>query len=112
MGGTVAERLRIARVAAGFHQGKLAAEAHGWNLATYKTHESLDRSDRPGTLRPDVAKDYADAYGVSVLWLLYGEGEMKPKPVSPTVKQLLALLDGMDETAARRILTYAEGIAA
>lgn len=113
MSQSVAERLRIARIHAGFRTQQQAATHFGWKLPTYKTHEHSDRDDREGHLRSDVAVTYAKAYGISVAWLLTGEGEMivKPKHLPPTTRQIVALLEGLNEADQRRILAYAEGIA-
>ena len=68
------ERLRQARVKAGFKQITDAARAHGWNEITYTSHENGARG-----LRPAVAERYAKAYRVPAEWLLYGKGKPAAK---------------------------------
>lgn len=65
-----AERLKKARKAAGFSGADKAAQRFGWNVNTYKAHES----GRNGLGLSD-AKRYAFAFDVSLAWLQTGEGE-------------------------------------
>jgi len=62
------ERLKAARSAKGFATATDAARAHGWKEATYLGHENGTR----GMGR--AAPQYAKAFGVTVGWLLNGEG--------------------------------------
>lgn len=61
------DRLRTARVQAGFRTASEATEKHGWKYPTYAGHENGLR----GVKRPDLLK-YAAAFGVSPEWLLTG----------------------------------------
>lgn len=65
---TPSERLKLARMRAGWADGKKAALAHGWKYDTYKNHESGARG-----LKRSQAEIYAKAFDVSVSWLLTGE---------------------------------------
>ena len=69
-----AERLKVARKAAGYTSGEKAAARFAWNVNSYKAHES----GRNGFGIAD-AKRYAHAFGVSTAWLQTGEG---PPPKS------------------------------
>lgn len=69
---TSADRLRKARIAAGYETAVLAAEAHGWNKNTYSSNEN---GNAPFSYKK--AKDYAAAYGVRVEWLADGVGPMR-----------------------------------
>lgn len=71
-----AERLRAARVAAGFKTTAEAARAFGWNYPTYAGHENGSRG-----LTRDNVRRYAKHFRVSPEWLLYGTGEATRKPV-------------------------------
>src|SRR5688572_4884929 len=62
-----AERLRIARLRAGFSTGKEAAEAMGFPVSTYLAHGSR------GYPAPKAAT-YARKFKVPEVWLLYGTG--------------------------------------
>ena len=67
---TMSERLRTARLAAGFQSAAQAARHYGWNLAAYRHHEN-------GTsgFKSSRAVEYSEAFGVPVVWLLSGKGE-------------------------------------
>jgi phage repressor protein C with HTH and peptisase S24 domain len=67
---TPAMRLRVARERAGFKSAADAVERFGWKQSTYLAHENGQNG-----IRPDKAAAYADAYRVSVGWLLSGEGD-------------------------------------
>lgn len=62
------DRLRQARLRAGYETAKSAAKAFGWNPDTYKQHENGLRG-----LRPQVAIKYGRTLRVSPAWLLTGE---------------------------------------
>ena len=64
-----AERLRIARLRAGFTTGKEAAEAMGFPVSTYLAHENGSRGYPAGK-----AATYARKFKVPEVWLLYGTG--------------------------------------
>jgi SOS-response transcriptional repressor LexA len=64
-------RLQQARLNAGFKEAKEAANAHGWNYQTYKSHESGGRR-----FRLETALEYARAFDVTAGWLLTGEGDI------------------------------------
>lgn len=63
------ERLRAARVAAGFKSASAAAARFGWKVGAYRHHEN-------GTAgyKPDSAAEYAAAFGVDESWLMFGRG--------------------------------------
>lgn len=62
------DRLREARIKAGFSSPADAAEAFGWNKNTYKSHEYGVRG-----FSVESAKRYARAFKVSPSWLLTAE---------------------------------------
>lgn len=64
-----AERLRIARLRAGFTTGKEAAEAMGFAVSTYLAHENGSRG-----YPASKAATYARKFKVPEVWLLYGTG--------------------------------------
>lgn len=64
-----AERLRIARLRAGFETGKEAAEAMGFPVSTYLAHENGSRG-----YPAKKAATYARKFKVREQWLLYGVG--------------------------------------
>lgn len=69
MTGEPHQRLKQARIKAGFTLAKDAAERHGWKPSTYAAHENGQNE-----LRPKVAQRYAEAFKVTASWLLYGVG--------------------------------------
>jgi len=78
---TTADRLRQARVAAGFDSAGDAAAALGVSAATYRQHENGTRG-----YPASKAEHYARRFRVTPEWLLYGRGdEPTVKPTSKTV---------------------------
>lgn len=71
---TPGERLKSARIAAGFDSARSAAEAHGWNVSTYSGHENGSRQ-----FTIDTAKQYASVFRTSWLWLKEGVGAAQPE---------------------------------
>lgn len=67
MSETPNDRLRKARIRAGFETPADAARRFGWNENTYKSHENGARG-----FKRDGAVEYARAFRVSPSWLLLG----------------------------------------
>lgn len=64
------DRLRQARIEAGFSSAMGAAKRFGWSPSTYAAHENgQNRFDEK------AARKYADAFKTSAAWLLTGEGD-------------------------------------
>lgn len=80
----VGERLRRARLHAGYKSSAAAARAFGWPTERYKSHENGGR----GIKRPDIIA-YARALRVDPEWLLFGRnpprwlGTSAPAPLQP-----------------------------
>lgn len=74
--GAINDRLRQARIEAGFKSAAEAAKRFGWTPSTYSSHENGQTPD----IKPDKAREYARAFKVSFAWLLTGEGDRK-RPV-------------------------------
>lgn len=72
----VADRLRVAREAAGFDTAKAAADAIGIPTATYTQHENGTRG-----LPAGKARLYAHVFATTPEWLLYGRGGAEAKLV-------------------------------
>lgn len=68
-----ADRLRKARIAAGFDVASKAAERFHWKASTYLAHENGSRG-----YDEKSATEYGRAFKVAPEWLLFGHGEMKP----------------------------------
>jgi DNA-binding XRE family transcriptional regulator len=86
-----AERLRRARVKAGFKSRLKAAQAAGVSADTYKAHETGRHDfDSSRALR------YAQLFGVSLNWLLAGKDERTPT----SANSLGAISNGLDEHAS------------
>ncbi|MEO0975995.1 MAG: helix-turn-helix transcriptional regulator [Pseudomonadota bacterium] len=64
----VHERLKEARIAAGFATVQEACEAFGFKYPTYAGHENGQRG-----MKADAMARYARAYNISVEWLLTGK---------------------------------------
>jgi hypothetical protein len=67
------DRLRQARIAAGFERASDAAARFGWNENTYKSNEN---GNAPFSFRK--AKDYAEAFCVRAEWLYDETGPVRP----------------------------------
>lgn len=87
---TMHDRLRSARIKAGFDSAAAAARAFGWPISTYAGHENGQRG-----FTPAVAERYADAFKVSVEWLTYGSGTPRRQSGPPA-----SLPNGFAEPAA------------
>jgi len=70
---TTGERLKAARMAAGYESAKQAAEAMDVPVATYTQHENANRG-----LPADRARRYAQFFETTPEWLLYGRGVSEP----------------------------------
>jgi phage repressor protein C with HTH and peptisase S24 domain len=66
------DRLRQARLDAGYETAAAAAEAFGWNRNTFASNEN---GNAPFSYRK--AKDYAAAFGVSAEWLYDAAGPVR-----------------------------------
>lgn len=76
---SVHDRLKAARIRAGFSTPTDAARAFGWKVPTYLGHENGDRKPKR-----DRAEKYARAFRTTVAWLLDGTAPNtlnKPIPV-------------------------------
>lgn len=67
------DRLRQARVKAGFRSARSAALRFDWGPSTYAAHENGQNK-----FDDDLARRYARAFKVSAAWLLTGEGDLTP----------------------------------
>lgn len=65
------DRLRQARIAAGFERANDAAERFGWNINSYKSNEN---GNAPFSFKK--AKGYAEAFSVRAEWLYDAAGPM------------------------------------
>jgi transcriptional regulator with XRE-family HTH domain len=70
------DRLRRARIDAGFKGPVEAARRFGWSVDTYKSNEN---GNAPFSMKK--ARDYASAFGVEAQWLYDGSGPMRPQLV-------------------------------
>jgi len=96
-------RLKRAREHAKFSSATEAAEKNGWNANTYRSIENGTR--RPGFVN---AIEYADAFGVSLNWLLTGRGQMIEGPYKEIPVYALKDLPGKTNYPRRPIAIRAE----
>lgn len=80
---TPSDRLKEARLKAGYSTAKSAAEAMGVTVSTYIQHESGVRGLPAGR-----AARYAKFFRVAPEWLLYNRGSSDPIEVEPTLTEL------------------------
>ena len=87
---TIGERLREARIKAGYETAREACKAFGWQENTYRGHENGARNPPR-----DMVMVYASAYRVSVSWLMSGKQEGGGKNAAPG-GQHIAILEWSD----------------
>ncbi len=93
---TQAERLRQARIDAGFESAQEAVDAFNWNAPAYRHHENGTRG-----FGADAAKKYGRAFRVRPGWLLGFEHiEKNAAPETPTDERLV--VNGSVEAGAWR----------
>lgn len=66
--GSMHERLRQARIEAGYSSARSAAIAHGWGVSTYTAHENGQND-----YNHETAEIYAKAFKTKPEWLLLGK---------------------------------------
>jgi phage repressor protein C with HTH and peptisase S24 domain len=96
------DRLREARIAAGFRSARSAALKFGWNPSTYAAHENGQNGYDPGT-----AERYARAFKVRSAWLLTADGprERAPRrPASEDPEGILTIWESMAPAERQRAL--------
>lgn len=102
-----AARLRIARLRAGYETGKDAAEALGFPVSTYLSHENGSRG-----ITAKKAFTYARKYKVREQWLLYGVGpgpDSEPQGEKAEIIRLVDHMPPLRRAEALRILKVLAG---
>lgn len=100
-----AERLRIARLRAGFKTGREAAEAMGFSWSTYLGHENGSRG-----YPASKAAIYARKFKVREQWLLYGIGP-GPGESGDQTAEIINILDHLPPLKKAEALGYLRGLA-
>src|SRR5271165_5213042 len=67
---SIAERLRGARIHAGFDRATEAVRKYGWNYSRYMNYENGERA-----IPPKQAILFASAFGVTVDYIYFGKGD-------------------------------------
>lgn len=83
------DRLRQARIDAGFKTQAEAVRRYGWNANTYKSNEN---GNAPFSF--DQATHYGKAYGVQAEWLYSGKGAKKADAGVPIIGRVGADAEG------------------
>lgn len=99
-----AERLRIARLRAGFATGKEAAEALGFPVSTYLGHENGSRG-----YPAKKAFTYARKFKVREQWLLYGVGPGPGETDDPKA-EVINIFDHLPPLKKAEALGYLRGL--
>lgn len=81
------DRLRQARIAAGFKSSAAAAERFGWKKNTYKSNEN---GNAPFSFA--AAKEFAKAFGVRPEWLYDGRGPIRDETEAPSFRRTVPLV--------------------
>lgn len=100
-----AERLRIARLRAGFQTAKEAAEAMGFPVSTYLAHENGSRG-----YPAKKAFTYARKFKVREQWLLYGVGPA-PGETDGVKAEVVSIIDRLPPLKKAEALGYLRGLA-
>tara|TARA_Y100000310_G_C20692831_1_gene823461 strand:- start:113 stop:508 length:396 start_codon:yes stop_codon:yes gene_type:complete len=100
-----AERLRIARLRAGFETAKEAAEAMGFPVSTYLAHENGSRG-----YPAKKAFTYARKFKVSEQWLLYGTGKA-PGLDGDLNAEIISIIDHLPPIKKEAALAMLRGLA-
>lgn len=99
------ERLRIARLRAGFGSAKEAAEAMGFPVSTYLGHENGSRG-----YPAKKAEIYARRFKVREQWLLYGVGAGPGQSDEPKA-EVVDIFDRLPPVKRAEALGYLRGLA-
>lgn len=102
---TPPQRLREARIKAGFKSAADAARRHGWRTPTYSAHENGTRN-----LSRENAATYAAAFAVDPAWLLFGDSTRAPsQPVTADGAALILMQmpNGRARLRIDKIVPYA-----
>lgn len=100
-----AERLRIARLRAGFETAKDAAEALGFPVSTYLGHENGSRG-----YPAKKAEVYARKFKVREQWLLYGVGAGPGETDGPKA-EVIDIWEHLPPLKRAEALGYLRGLA-
>jgi len=100
-----AERLRIARMRAGYQTAKEAAEALGFPVSTYLAHENGSRG-----YPAKKAFTYARKFKVREQWLLYGVGA-GPGESEGEKAEVVDIMDRLPPLKRAEALGYLRGLA-
>lgn len=76
----MAQRLRQARINAGYKTATLAVNKFNWAASKYRAHENGQNPFKVAD-----AETYGAAFGVSAAWLLTGSGGPPPSPTQDTI---------------------------
>jgi hypothetical protein len=100
-----AERLRIARLRAGYETAKDAAESLGFPVSTYLGHENGNRG-----YPAKKAEVYARKFKVREQWLLYGVGE-GPGDSGDRNAEIINIIDHLPPLKRAEALGYLRALA-
>lgn len=98
---TPAERLKQARINAGYKSAAAFANEHGFTESTYRSYENTNRE-----LTIEAARQIAEALGVPWKWLLFGDGDAgvsvasEPPAPKPRAESDIYRLQELDVRAA------------
>lgn len=91
---SMADRLRRARLDAGYRTAAAAIEHFKWPSSSYRAHENGQNN-----FTPETAWQYAEAYGVSAAWLLLGDDSKPQPPRAKAAKHKHDCIENIQEVA-------------
>jgi transcriptional regulator with XRE-family HTH domain len=97
------ERLRQARILAGYETASDAARVMGLGVSTYSGHEDGNRG-----IRPDNGERYAQFFRVSYEWLMTGKGAPRKTNGANTLDARVALLTAEEQQLVNDYVAFIE----
>lgn len=101
------QRLKAARLQAGFDSASGAAQAYGWTVSTYLSHENGSRE-----VHWDHIQRYARAYRADPVWILTGESGDRSGSLTPVPAPITAALGLPADATIEDVLRAIEALPA
>jgi hypothetical protein len=102
------ERLKWARLNAGFPTARSAAESLGMLENTYSAYERAPDKSKATPLDHQSAMRFGKKFKVSWTWLLVREGSPFSRPMTEPQRRTLEMMSTVDEEAQQRVAAVAE----
>lgn len=104
------ERVRWARMHAGYPTATAAAESMGMRANTYGAYERAPDSSKHTELDDQRASQFAKKFKVSWIWLLKGEGYPLAESMTEAQQRVVRAMEGKSEDDQARIAAAVEAL--